>query len=132
MKTSFKNIVLISYILYVICFFLPFFDEYLLDQSELDALSWIGYGSIIPLDNVISFFFFIAYTTLALGLIYFKPWAKALFTMTVMLSIIATFISGIAVHTAIEETLIYITLLADGAILSMLYLSEIKLEFKDK
>ena len=51
MKGVFRIIITISYLSYIIWFFLPYIDSYIFDQGVIDALSWTGYGSFLPNDD---------------------------------------------------------------------------------
>lgn len=62
MVNLYKNIVLISYLIYVAFFFVPYLDVYLYDQEMFDALSWTGFGALLELNEGIAYVFLLAYT----------------------------------------------------------------------
>lgn len=130
MINTFKNIVLLSYISYVVWFFLPYIYE-TTNPVVLDVLIWNGYGGFATDSLIIAYLFLAIYSIATLGLLYFKIWAKPLFLTLTIISIGFCFLNGLSVSTPIDNFLMYITTLADGAILAMLYFSDIKNEFNE-
>ena len=131
MVNLYKNIVLFSYLIYVAFFFVPYLDVYLYDQKMFDALSWTGLGALLELNEGIAYVFLLAYTVALYGLIYFKVWARPTFLGLTFLSIILTGIQGVEVFTPVDGVLSYITNLADGATIILMYFTSINSRFSE-
>ena len=129
MKNTFKNLVLASFVIYVVWLFLPYFDGELLSVETRGILSSSAYGAIVPPSNYIAYGFLAAYSLATVGLLRFKAWAKPMFITLTIASIVLTPLGGVGVSTSIEGLLSYLINLADGAIIAMLLFTEIRDEF---
>ena len=130
MVNLYKSIVLFSYLVYVLVFFIPYLDPYLYEQETRGVLSWTGYGALIELHNSVSYIFLIAYSIALYGMIQFRAWARPLFVTLTVMSIISNGVQGINVFTAIDSVLTYLTNLADGATIVLMYLTSVSNKFK--
>ncbi len=131
MVNLYKIIVLFSYLIYVTFFFVPYLDVYLYDQDIFDVLSWAGFGALLELNEGIAYLFLLAYTVTLYGLIYFKAWARPMFLGLTLLSIIFRGIQGVEVFTPVDGVLSYITNLADGATIVLMYFTSINSRFSE-
>lgn len=130
MISLYKNIVLFSYVGYLVVFSIPYVDVIFLDQNTMDLLSWNGYNALSQSGEAIRYFFLIAYTIALPGCLLFKAWGRSLFTLLSIASLIATGISGLAILTPIENVIYYLINLADGATLILMYFSSIATKFR--
>ena len=130
MVNLYKSIVLFSYLVYVLVFFIPYLDPYLYEQETRGVLSWTGYGALIELHNSVSYIFLMAYSITLYGMIQFRAWARPLFVTLTVMSIISNGVQGINVFTAIDSVLTYLTNLADGATIVLMYLTSVSNKFK--
>jgi hypothetical protein len=131
MSKLYKSLVLFSYFTYAICFFLPYLDTYIYAQEGLDALSWSGYGSLVMPHEFIGYAFFIAYSITVIGMLYFHSWSKKLFVALTVLSTFFTAIHGFEVLPPIDAVLSYLTNLADGAVIALMYLTSLGKRFSE-
>lgn len=131
MVSLYKNVVFLSYLIYVAFFFVPYLDVYLYNEEMLDALTWAGFGALLEINEGIGYVFLLAYTVNLYGLIYFKAWARPMFLGLTLLSIIFTGIQGVEVFTPIDGVLSGITNLADGATIILMYFTSINIKFSE-
>ena len=110
---------------------MPYIDVHLHDQQTIDLLTWAGYGAYFNLSNTFGYITFAAYTITLFGLLNFKYWSKPTFVGLTLLSIIITGIQGIEVLPPIDAVLSYLTSLADGAIITLMYLTSISSKFNE-
>ncbi|MDZ7803161.1 hypothetical protein [Thiohalophilus sp.] len=129
MIALFRNLIIFSYVVYAVFFFMPYFEMYLYEKEVLDALSWSGYGAIVSSNQIVSYIFFLGYTISLLGLFYFKSWARTLFIILTTLSVILTALSGVSVLPGVEGALLNMTILADGATIAIMYFTSISAKF---
>lgn len=129
MRRLFRWLVAISTGLFVLTWLLPFFDYHWLNAEELDILSWSGYGTILPSNDVIYWVLFIAWLIISVGLWFFISIARKAFLFLIIATSIASFFWGFNIHTPIENGIRNIVLMTDGAILVMAYFTSISNEF---
>jgi hypothetical protein len=129
MISLFKVLVVLSYAIYVVFFWLPEFDFYIYDQDTIDILSWSGFGALLAPNNLIGYLFFVGYSVILIGLLLFKNWARLSFVVITIASVLFTAIQGIQVMPAIEATIQYITTLIDGATIAIMYLTSVGQRF---
>jgi hypothetical protein len=132
MEKLYRSVISFCYVSYVVFFFIPYFDLNLYNQEMLDALTWTGYGALIEFNELVTYLFFLAYTITFIGMMLFKLWAKRLFLILLTSSILLTIIQGVSVLTPIESVLFYLTNLADGATVILLYFTSISSKFNAK
>jgi len=131
MIALFRNLIIFSYVVYAVFFFMPSFEMYLYEKEVLDALTWSGYGAIVSSNQIVSYIFFLGYTIALLGLFYFKSWARILFIILTVLSVILTGLSGVIVLPSVEGALLNMTILADGATVAIMYFTSISAKFSN-
>lgn len=129
MSSLFRNLIIFSYVVYAVFFFIPYFEMYLYEKEVLDALAWYGYGAIVSPNQIISYIFFLGYTISLLGLFCFRSWARTLFIILTVLSVILTGLSGVSVLPGVEGALLNITILADGATIAIMYFTSVSEKF---
>jgi hypothetical protein len=129
MVNLFKSVVVFSYCLYAVSFFLPVLYLFQGHQETNDALSWTGHGAVIEIHYSIGWMVFLAYSITLYGMINFKSWSRPLFVALIALSILLTGIQGINVLTAIDDVLSHLTNLADGATIILMYFTSVSNKF---
>jgi hypothetical protein len=130
MKNIFTGLVVITLIAYVVWFCMPLLWEYLYEGDVLNALSWNGYGSQINTNGPIPYIFLVAYGVICIGLINFKRWARTGYVIFTILSILITPFLGLSVQWGIESFLSYVISLGDGAIIAMLFFTNLSDKFE--
>lgn len=113
-------------------FFAPYFEFIHYDQETIDLLSWTGYSAIIEFNTLALYSFFAAYSITFLGMMFFKLWAKKLFLILLTISILLTATQGVSVLTAMDSVLSYLTNLADGATIILMYFTSVSSKFSEK
>ena len=129
MDKLFKSLIFITTLTYVLWFFEPYNISYIYDQDTLRALEWAGFGGNYDYISYVSYVFLVLYLISAIGMLLYLKWARLLFLVLTIASILFTPIAGINVSTTIDSLLQTITGLCDGAILFMSYLSSISINF---
>lgn len=130
MDKVFRILVVVSYVLYVVFFFMPYIWPSIYDQQTQDILSWTGYGAVIPFADWIGYCIFTAYSLITVGLLLTWPLARFLFTFFTVGSITLVALQGVSVLTAVEGVILYIMNLIDGALIAIMYLTSFGSKFK--
>lgn len=129
MRNIFRTTVIVSFVAYTLWFFMPEFGYLTNDIDVVSALSWSGYGGYFMDIVSLPYIIYTSYALISLGLVLFKIWARPAFLAITTISIFMNLINGYTVSTPIDNLLLNIVLLLDGAILTMLYLTSASNEF---
>ena len=130
MRSIFSTIVILALALFAVSFFMPLAYEYLYAYEAHGGLQWTGFGAKITLDGPVLYIYGLFYLTASVGLLLFKRWARTLFLLLVLVSVACTPFLGLSVVGGYEALVSYILVLAQGAILALVYLSGIGSEFE--
>lgn len=130
MDKLFKSLILTSTLGYILWFFQPYNISSIYDQDTLSALEWSGFGGNYYYLFYASYVILVAYIISAIGMLLYLKWARLLFTVLSVVSILSTSLTGVAVSTSIDSFLQNIIGLCDGAVLFMAYFSSISTNFK--
>lgn len=132
MKNTFRYIVAVSTVLFILLWCLPYFSYLWLTQEELQLAALSGYGRSFPNHPMIYWILFSAWLALSIGLFFFIRLARVGFlVMTVLFSII-NFFNGFSIMPPLDLGISNIVTLADGAILTMAYLTPVANNFRRK
>jgi hypothetical protein len=125
----FQVLVISSFAIYVAWFFLPYWPDHLSDFEKRLA-DHNGYGADLPVNHFLFYgTWFGLWFISALGLFFFKNWARHLFLALSFLGLAMVPFSGFVVQPPIDTLFSTINLLLDGAILAMTYLSPLSASF---
>ena len=125
----FRALVLVSTISYLVWFFQLLLGGPLISASTWDALSWHGYGALLPLPERLCWLFLLLFVAVAVGLWTFSKSARLVFAMLAAFFIVTCPLGGVQVQTAFGSFLLLLTNMADGAILVMAYTPPLKERF---
>ena len=126
----FRALVVISTVTYVIWFFHLLLAGGLISQSTWDALSWQGFGALLPMPPAFNWLFLLLSVAVAVGLWMFSKSARIVFAAFSAFWIIMSLLGGLAVQAAFGSFLLLLTNMAGGAILVMAYTSPLKERFE--
>jgi hypothetical protein len=126
----FRALVVLSTITYATWFFQLLVAGGLISQDTWDALSWHGFGALLPLPPAFSWLFFLLFIAVAVGLWTFSKSARIVFTSLSAFLLIMLPFGGLQVQTGFGSFLQLITNMADGAILVMAYTAPLKVRFE--
>lgn len=130
MKRLFIGLVVANFAVYVVWFCMPYLSNYIYDTDTLNALSWAGHGAILPRFDILPFAFLLAFGITAIGLVFFKNWARTGFLILTLFSLFYLSGSGLNVQTGFDSFLGYFVNFCDGAILAIAFLTGISNEFE--
>ncbi len=113
-------------------FFFGYFESRFYSPEIIDLMTWSGYGAAFNWNvlTYIAYALLLAYGIVCLGLIYFKPWARECFLLLTILAMLLTFVFGVNVLTEASSFYLQIMNMIDGFIIALIFLSELKEEFK--
>lgn len=111
-------------------FFLPFLQSRFIAQDTAIALSWDGYGALLPLPRSIVWLSMLLYVAVAIGLYSFSASARLLFLLLTAFWAVAALIGGLHVYSAFGAFLGGIVGLGDGAMLALAYVSPLRKRFR--
>jgi len=115
---------------YIIWFFQPYNILEIYDLEVFDILSMAGYGSLDINWNAISYITLSLYLFSAVGMWFYINWARNLFLIITVVTVVMTATGGVSVETSIDATLSYLISLSDGALLFMCYFSSVSEKYK--
>lgn len=126
----FQMLVVSTTVIYIVWFFLPYWSGYLSDD-EYRLAEYAGYGAILPVHHVLYYsVWFGLWLISALGLLFFQNWARHLYLVLSLLSLVTAPFSGFVVQPPVDALFSNATLLLDGALLAVAYLTPLAASFK--
>ena len=126
---TFQILVVAATVCYVVWFFLPFWSNYLTDIEHRVA-SHTGYGALLPIDHPLYHGTWFALSLIAaLGLIFIQNWARHLYLALSILGLVSAPFSGFVIQPPLDTLFSSASLLLDGAILAIAYLSPLAASF---
>jgi len=127
----FRKLVLLSFAIYVVYFFLSDFHQHIYSSDEMELLAWNGLGA--TLGSVVAFPYVlgVAYTIITMGLFFYKAWARTGFMLIVIINGFSAVFAGISVSGGWDSMLGYFLAIIDGFLLAMVYLTPLVAEFED-
>ena len=115
-------------------FLLLWFELYLvgsfLAAETWDALTWEGYGAILPLPPSFAWLKMLLWVAVAIGMYTFSASARLLYLILFTFDMITTLGSGILVSTSWGGLLADLTTFSDGIVLTLAYFSPLRAEFR--
>jgi hypothetical protein len=126
----FRALVLTSTGTYLLLFFEPLLGRRLISSDTRNALSWHGYGALLPLPERLGWLFLLLFVAVAVGLWTFSKSARLVFAMLAAFFLVTCPLAGVQVQTAFGSSLLLLTNMADGAILVMAYTAPLQKRFK--
>ena len=131
MDKLYRFLIVFGLVGYIIWFFQPYNVPEIYDGEVFNMLSGAGYGSVDINWDAISYISLVLYIFSAVGMWFYVNWARNLFLILTITSVVLTAIGGVSVATSIDSTLGYLTSLADGALLFMAYFSSISEKYEN-
>jgi hypothetical protein len=129
---AFRTLIGLSAVLYVTSYWLPtsFFAD-TIDERNLLRLD--GYGALfIPRDSFFNTCLFLLWILAAVGLVRLKNWARYLYLILAVWSLISAGLYGIRVSPPAQAMFDIAVQVLDGAILAMAYLGSVRDLFANK
>lgn len=129
MVTIYRWLILVNIMLYCAYLIIPFFDSYLVDESERYILSYSGHDYLYGITSIASWLFVGALLLAMLGMYFFIYKSRIIFSLLLCIGLIITFVSGMVVETGFEAFLYELHCVLNGAILSIAYFSSLSDRF---
>ena len=128
---TYQNSVLLLAISYTVFFFLPYAWPYIYANQTVDFLALAGFNGKVdlagPLPFLIGMFYIISYV----GLYYFHPAGRLLFTALVIFNLtLAPYVLGYYATAYLDSAIGYLVTLLEGCVLYMVYFTDISGKFK--
>lgn len=130
MNSIFRTLVVLSAILNILLWCLPYFDYMWLSNDELSLLDLSGLDAIINTSEAFYWVTLVVWLSLAVGLFFYIQISRTLFILYASLSACMTLFYGIQVFTPIESLISYLLTLSDGGIIAIMYLTSINDKFE--
>jgi len=131
MESVFRYLVVIAAVLSTIFWAMPYFDYMWFSNEQLYLLDQNGLGATIPGSEVTYWGTLFVWLILSVGLFYFNRFARVSFIAFYALSLVLGLFYGVQVLTPYESTISTLIGLADGAIITMAYLTSISGKFEN-
>jgi hypothetical protein len=126
----FRMLVAVSTICYMLTLIGPWIFWRNVSEQTHDVLSWSGFDAVLLIPPTIVYMTAAVWVLAAVGVYFFVPAALWLYTALVIYSIATTLLRGVTTGLAVESFLIYLSSLADGAILALAYWTPLRDKFK--
>jgi hypothetical protein len=128
--TLFKRLVIGTTALYVLWLALPWIQDAFVSAEVADALSWYGFGAVLPLPTGIAWLVALLYVPVAIGLCSFSASARWLFVALTVFVHAWSLLGGLRVETALGATMGSIIMLGDGAVITLAFTSPLRERFQ--
>ena len=120
-------------VLGTICFLLLLVGPWVfwrdLSEETYDGLNWAGFDAVLPMPRSVYYVIAALWVCAAVGVYFFVPAALWLYTALVVYSIANTLLGGMTTGLAVESFLIYLSSLADGAVLALAWWTPLRDKF---
>lgn len=132
MLALFRTLIVTNICLYVIALVWPLLDVKWLSEKELDVLSYIGYGAVLTVPNIVLWGLILAWFVIMIAMFFFVRWSRVAFVTWIAISMLLMTVSGLDVKHPIEAFLTGAGSTLDGAILAIAYFSTISGNFSKR
>jgi len=130
LKSFFRILVVVSTVLFITTWAIPFFGAVLLSEEELKIYNIFGYKAILPLGETFFWVLLSFWVVIFVGLFLFIKIARTGFVIFLLFTLFLNLFLGWVVFTPIEATLHDIVVLLDGMIVVMIYFTPVSNEFR--
>lgn len=127
-KSQFKSLVAISWLLILAAIYAGIVAESQL-PSVLNNYLEAELEKDFTISEIVIFAFALAAMVSNIGLFFFARWARPVFATSVTITTAGMVFFGPTVQTALETSVYEVSLLIDGALIALIYFSELKSEF---
>jgi hypothetical protein len=97
-----------------------------LPGDTADAVAWAGFGAVLALPPVVQWATVALWIAATIGIYFFIPAARLLYTFLVGFAMFTTLVGGVHVNLPVEAFLIYVASISDGAVLVLAYWSPLR------
>ncbi|MBI5041524.1 MAG: hypothetical protein HZB57_10130 [Gammaproteobacteria bacterium] len=125
----FRLLIVFSSVIYCALLALPSFDKNWISERGLDVLSYTGYGALFDFSESILWSFVAIWFACAIGLFFFWPWARLLFSVWMIISTGLSLTGGLQIHTSVEALLVSTSNIFDGMLLATAWFSPVQEKF---
>lgn len=132
MNSIFRTLIVFSSCVYLLWFFIPFFENRWPEQITQEIYFLAGKGAIIPNISELAYVFLLLNIVIALGLFFFQPWARVMFITMLVVNGLIALASGLVVITSFDSLLEYLMNIIDGALVVMIYFTSVNTKFKNQ
>lgn len=128
----YKAFLVILIALELVWYFFPWGMFY--DNNVINAMIWLGYGSIFEIDKliVISKLVFILNIISYMGMFFYFNWAKYLFLFMNFILFVNAFVFGFSISSPVESAVGFALTLTSGFIFGLVFFSPLNIKFKSK
>ena len=129
MDKTFRSLIIISVLIYIIFYILPSVDFLWLSQDELDLLKHRGEKALLPLPMFVINTLYSLWLFNSIGLFFYFPLSRKIFVILLILSIVLLPFSGYVAYSPLEKLLTTITNTIEGALLIIMYFTSLRGKF---
>ena len=132
MDKTFRVLIIIAAVVYVVFYSLPYFNFMWLNQETLEFLSKNGSNSIITLPYTLVNILYALWLINSIGLYFYYPISRKAFVVLLVLSLLLIPFVGNIAFSPVEALLITVTNTIEGALLILMYFTSVKVKFEQK
>ena len=131
MESIFRVLVVGTAVLSVVFWCIPVFDYMWLTNEQMQILDLGGFGSYIPHNQIFYWGTLTIWLLLSIGLLFYVNIARFGFVIFMVIVHVLSFFYGISILSPLEAFIGSLITMADGAIITMMYLTSISGKFNE-
>jgi len=125
MTRIFRSLVLLSFGLYVLWFFFPWFEPFIFDEERLAIWDSTGFDAKLDFPTWYSYLWFAFWAVVAYGLFNFFRWSRDALIIGYIVTFFLSPITGTTIQSPISEVVGNLNILLDGIVIGMAYFSPV-------
>ena len=130
MLNIYRWTIAISTALWLVFWFLPYFDAGWYTNEEINLLMWDGWAAKIQTSDTSTWLLFAAWLSCSIGLFFTIKYTRECFVVLVVGTTLLSYFMGFRVTAPIDSVLLNFVTMADGAVIYMAYFSSVSERFK--
>ena len=130
MLNIYRWTIVISTGLWLVLWFLPVIDSGWYTEEQMNLLMWDGWSAEIVSSQSSDWLLFAAWLSCSIGLFFTVKYTRECFVFLAIATTLLSFFWGFRVSAPLENVLISIINMADGAVIYMAYFSSVRERFK--
>ena len=131
MESIFRVLVVGAAVLSIVFWCIPVFDYMWLTNEQLQILDLGGFGSYISDSRIFYWGTLTIWLLLSIGLLFYVNIARFAFVICMVIVHVLSFFYGISILSPLEAFIGSLITMADGAIITMMYLTSISGKFNE-
>ena len=130
MNGIFRIMLVVNLGLYLAWFIFPYSYKYWVSEESLQLLSYSGFEAFFIAPESTYWVMFAITACNLVGLFFYVNVCRSLFLVLLIVNLISQMTAGLTIYTGVESGILNVSLIFDGVLLAMMYLTTVSLSFK--